>query len=185
MIGDAAIKTTKRGGEALDKAWKDDMPKDAYSMWNKLQKSVIAPSNGTGSTDCSDCGECIAVCPVGALVSKDFVYTSNAWDLRKIPAVSAHSSDGFQIYYEVKPTSIENREEKIYRVTNEWNYVSLDGSARFGYDFENRGVTKDAKAFASAVEALKKAKTIRFNSMITNEEALMLQILKEKMGVKL
>ena len=185
MIGDAAIKTTKRGGEALDKAWKNDMPKDAYSMWNKLQKSVIAPSNGTGSTDCSDCGECVAVCPVGALVSKDFVYTSNAWDLTKIPAVSAHSSDGFQIYYEVKPTSLENREEKIYRVTNEWNYVSLDGSARFGYDFENRGVSKDEKAFASAVEALKKAKTIRFNSMITNEEALMLQTLKEKMGVKL
>lgn len=185
MIGDAAIKTTKRGGASLDKAWKDEMPKDAYAMWNKLQKSVIAPSNGTGSTDCSDCGECIAVCPVGALVSKDFVYTSNAWDLRKIPAVSAHSSDGFQIYYEVKPISIDNRDEKIYRVTNEWNYVSLDGSARFGYDYENRGVTKDKKAFDLAIEAFKKAKTIRFNSMITNEEAMMLQTLKEKMGIKL
>ncbi len=185
MIGDAAIKTTKRGGASLDKAWKDEMPKDAYAMWNKLQKSVIAPSNGTGSTDCSDCGECIAVCPVGALVSKDFVYTSNSWDLRKIPAVSAHSSDGFQIYYEVKPISIDNRDEKIYRVTNEWNYVSLDGSARFGYDYENRGVTKDKKAFDLAIEAFKKAKTIRFNSMITNEEAMMLQTLKEKMGIKL
>ncbi len=185
MIGDAAIKTTKRGGASLDKAWKDEMPKDAYAMWNKLQKSVIAPSNGTGSTDCSDCGECIAVCPVGALVSRDFVYTSNAWDLRKIPAVSAHSSDGFQIYYEVKPISIDNRDEKIYRVTNEWNYVSLDGSARFGYDYENRGVTKDKKAFDLAIEAFKKAKTIRFNSMITNEEAMMLQTLKEKMGIKL
>lgn len=185
MIGDAAIKTTKRGGASLDKAWKNDMPKDAYSMWNKLQKSVIAPSNGTGSTDCSDCGECIAVCPVGALVSKDFVYTTNAWDLRKVPAVSAHSSDGFQIYYEVKPISIDNRDEKIYRVTNEWNYVSLDGSARFGYDFENRDVSKDKKAFNLAIEALKKAKTIRFNSMITNEEAMMLQTLKEKMGIRL
>ncbi len=185
MVGDAAITTAKRGGADLDKGYKDTMPKDAYAMWNKLQKSVIAPSNGTGETNCSDCGECIAVCPVGALVSRDFVYQSNAWDLRRIPAVAAHSSDGAQIYYEVKHTSIEDRSEKIYRVTNEWSYVSLDGSARFAYDFENRDVTKDEAAFNAALEAFKKADTIRFNAMITNEEAMMLQTLKEKMGLKL
>ncbi|SFV56826.1 NADH-ubiquinone oxidoreductase chain G [hydrothermal vent metagenome] len=185
MVGDAAITTTKRGGAVLAKEYKTSMPKDAYSMWNKLQKSVIAPSNGTGETNCSDCGECIAVCPVGALSSRDFVYSSNAWDLKRVPAVAAHSSDGSQIYYEVKPTSIENREEKIFRITNEWSYVSLDGSARFAYDFQNTTATKDEEAFNKAIEAFKKADTIRFNSMITNEEALMLQTLKEKMGVKL
>jgi NADH-quinone oxidoreductase subunit G len=185
MIGDAAITTVKRGGAELDKGYKESMPKDAYSMWNKLQKSVIAPSNGTEHTNCSDCGECIAVCPVGALSSRDFVYTSNAWDLKRVPAVAAHSSDGAQIYYEVKPTSIEDRTEKIFRITNEWNYVSLDGSARFAYDYQNTTASKDESAFSSAVEAFKKAETIRFNSMITNEEAMMLQTLKEKMGLKL
>jgi len=185
MIGDAAITTVKRGGAELDKGYKDSMPKDAYSMWNKLQKSVIAPSNGTEHTNCSDCGECIAVCPVGALASVDFVYTSNAWDLKRVPAVAAHSSDGAQIYYEVKPTSIEDRTEKIYRITNEWSYVSLDGSARFAYDFQNTTATKDEAAFTKAIEAFKKAETIRFNAMITNEEAAMLQTLKEKMGLKL
>ncbi len=185
MIGDAAITTAKRGGAELDKGYKETMPKDAYSMWNKLQKSVIAPSNGTGETNCSDCGECIAVCPVGALASRDFVYSSNAWDLKRVPAVAAHSSDGAQIYYEVKPTSIENRTEKIFRVTNEWSYVSLDGSARFAYDFQNTTASKNKAAFDAAIEAFKKAKTVRFNAMITNEEALMLQTLKEKMGLKL
>jgi NADH-quinone oxidoreductase subunit G len=185
MIGDAAISTTKRGGATLDKGLKESMPKDAYAMWNKLQKSVIAPSNGTDFTDCSDCGECAAVCPVGALVSRDFQYTSNAWDLKRIPATCAHCSSGCQIYYETKPASIENREEKIFRVTNEWNYVSLCGAGRFGYDFENRVDGKDEEAFALALEAFKKAKAIRFNSVITNEEALMLQTLKEKMGIAL
>jgi len=185
MVGDAAITTGPRGGEKLSKELKEIVPKDAYAMWNKLQKSVIVPSNGTDQTNCSDCGECIAVCPVGALVSRDFQYTTNAWDLTRIPAVSAHSSDGFQIFYEIKPTSIADRSPKIYRVTNEWNYVSLDGAARFAYDFENRDVEKDSEAFDRAVEALKKAETIRFNSVITNEEALMLQRLKEKLGVKL
>jgi NADH-quinone oxidoreductase subunit G len=185
MIGDAAITTVKRGGAELDKGLKASMPKDAYSMWNKLQKSVIAPSNETGETNCSDCGECIAVCPVGALASRDFVYQSNAWDLKRIPAVAAHTSDGAQIYYEVKPTSIENREERIFRITNEWSYVSLDGSARFAYDFENKNVSKDKEAFDKTIEAFKKAETVRFNAMITNEEAAMLQDLKEKMGLKL
>ncbi|MCK5905158.1 MAG: NADH-quinone oxidoreductase subunit G, partial [Gammaproteobacteria bacterium] len=185
MIGDAAITTVKRGGAELDKGYKESMPKDAYSMWNKLQKSVIAPSNGTGNTDCSDCGECVAVCPVGALVSKDFVYTTNAWDLKKIPATCAHCSSGCQIYYETKPTSIEDRTEKIFRVSNEWNYVSLCGAGRFGYDFENKTATKDEKSFANALDAFKQAKVINFNSVITNEEAMMLQTLKEKLGVKL
>jgi NADH-quinone oxidoreductase subunit G len=185
MIGDSAITTVKRGGDALGKEWKDTMPKDAYAMWNKLQKSVIAPSNGTGLTNCSDCGECVAVCPVGALVSRDFVYSSNAWDLKKIPATCAHCSSGCQIYYETKPTSIEDRTEKIFRVTNEWNYVSLCGAGRFGYDFENATAIKDEVAFANAIEAFKQAKVIHFNSVITNEEALMLQTLKEKLGVKL
>ena len=185
MIGDAAIKTGPRGGEALDKAYKDTMPKDAYAMWNKLQKSIIVPSNGTGETNCSDCGECTAVCPVGALVSRDFVYSSNAWELKRIPATCAHCSSGCQIYYETKHTSIEDPTEKIYRVTNEWNYVSLCGAGRFGYDFENRVEEKNEAAFEKAVEALKKADSIRFNSVITNEEALMLQTLKEKYGTKL
>ncbi len=185
MIGDAAITTVKRGGEPLDKALKETMPKDAYSMWNKLQKSVIAPSNDTDFTDCSDCGECTAVCPVGALTGRDFVYTSNAWELKRTPATCAHCSSGCQIYYETKHTSVSDRSEKIYRVTNEWNYVSLCGAGRYGYDFENNVEGKDEKAFAAAVEAFKKAETVRFNSVITNEEALMLQTLKEKMGLKL
>jgi len=185
MIGDAAIGTTKRGGAALDKGVKDSMPKDAYAMWNKLQKSIIAPTNGTEHTNCSDCGECTAVCPVGALVSRDFQYTTNAWDLKSIPATCAHCSSGCQIYYDVKPTSISDRTPKIYRVTNEWNYVSLCGAGRFGYDFENADATRDEKVLQNAVDAFNRAKSIRFNSIITNEEALMLQTLKEKMGIKL
>ncbi|MBL0721767.1 MAG: NADH-quinone oxidoreductase subunit G [Sulfurovum sp.] len=185
MMGDSAIKTGPRGGEKLKKEQKDLMPKDAYSMWNKLQKSIIIPSNGTDQTNCSDCGECIAVCPVGALVSKDFVYTTNAWELKRIPATCSHCSSGCQIYYETKHTSIEENTEKIYRVTNEWNYISLCGAGRFGYDFENRVKGKDRVAFNKAVEALKKADTIKFNAVITNEEALMLQTLKDKFNKKL
>ena len=185
MIGDNSLKTVARGADAIDAEYKETMPKDAYSMWNKLNKSVIGLTSGEEMLDCTSCGECAAVCPVGALVDTDFMYKSNAWELKQIPATCGHCSAGCQISYDVKHTSIENPEEKIYRVMNEWNYVSLCGAGRYGFDYQNEVKTKDEVAFAKAIEAFKKADTIAFTSTITNEEAYLLQAMKEKFGYKL
>ncbi|AXH16171.1 ferredoxin [Malaciobacter mytili LMG 24559] len=182
MIGSNALSTVKRSSDAIEKTFKDSMPKDAYSMWNKLNKSLI----GFDENSCTDCGECISVCPVGALVSHDFQYKSNAWELTRIPASNPHSSDCSLIYYERKHESIEKHNVlKIYRVTNDHHYVSLNGAARFAYDFENKVQVKNEVAFNSAIEAFQKATSVKFNSFITNEEALLLQKLKEKLGFKL
>ena len=185
MIGDNSLTTVARGSEALNADYKESMPKDAYAMWNKLNKSVIGLTSGSDMLDCTSCGECAAVCPVGALVDTDFMYTTNAWELRQIPATCSHCSAGCQIQYDVKHNSSDNSDDKIYRVSNEWNYVSLCGAGRYGYDFENADVTKDETAFAKALDAFKAADTISFTSTITNEEAYILQSLKEKFGYKL
>jgi len=185
MIGDNSLKTVARGADALDAQYKADMPKDAYAMWNKLNKSVIGLTSGEEMLDCTSCGECAAVCPVGALVDTQFMYKTNAWELEQIPATCGHCSAGCQITYEKKHTSIDNPDEKIYRVMNEWNYVSLCGAGRYGYDYQNADVVKDEDAFNSAVEAFKKADTIKFTSTITNEEALILEKLREKHGYNL
>ncbi len=185
MIGDTSLKTIPRGGDALNADYKAEMPKDAYAMWNKLNKSVIGLTNGTDVLDCTSCGECAAVCPVGALVDTQFMYKSNAWELKQVPATCGHCSAGCQISYDVKHASIENPEDKIYRVMNEWNYVSLCGAGRYGFDYQNANATKDEAAFNAAVEAFKKADTICFTSTITNEEAYLLQAMKEKFGYKL
>ncbi|MFA7069610.1 MAG: NADH-quinone oxidoreductase subunit G [Sulfurimonas sp.] len=185
MIGDSALKTIPRGADAIDAEFKESMPKDAYAMWNKLNKSLIGISDGAEKLDCTGCGECAAVCPVGALVDTHFIYKANAWELERVPATCGHCSAGCHLYYETKHTSIDNTEPKIYRVSNEWNYVSLCGAGRYGFDYQNRVESKDEVAFAKAIEAFKKADTISFTSMITNEEALILQKLKEKFGYKL
>ncbi|MFA6196013.1 MAG: NADH-quinone oxidoreductase subunit G [Sulfurimonas sp.] len=185
MIGDNSLKTVPRGGDALDAEYKDSMPKDAYSMWNKLNKSLIGLTSGEEMLDCTSCGECASVCPVGALVDTHFMYKSNSWELKQIPATCGHCSAGCQISYDVKHANIANPEDKIYRVMNEWNYVSLCGAGRYGFDYENANVTKDEASFHKAVEAFKKADTIKFTSTITNEEALILEKLKEKFGYKL
>jgi NADH-quinone oxidoreductase subunit G len=185
MIGDNALKTVARGADAIENEYKESMPKDAYAMWNKLNKSVIGLTSGEEMLDCTSCGECAAVCPVGALVDTHFIYKSNAWELHQVPATCGHCSAGCQITYDVKHTSIENSDGKIYRVMNEWNYVSLCGAGRYGFDYDNKVQAKDEVAFAKAVEAFKKADTLAFTSTITNEEAYILQSLKEKFGYKL
>lgn len=185
MIGDTALKTVPRGGGGIDAEFKASMPKDAYAMWNKLNKSVIGLTSGDEMLDCTSCGECASVCPVGALVDTDFLYTTNAWEQQKVPATCSHCSAGCQLNYEVKHSSVASNDEKIYRTSNEWNYVSLCGAGRYGYDFENRGVSKDPEAFSAAIAAFEKADTIRFTSTISNEEALILQKLKEKKGYRL
>ena len=185
MIGDNSLKTIPRGAEALNADYKESMPKDAYAMWNKLNKSVIGLTNETDVLDCTSCGECAAVCPVGALVDTQFMYKSNAWELKQVPATCGHCSAGCQISYDIKHTSVDNPEDKIYRVMNEWNYVSLCGAGRYGFDYQNADVTKDEVAFDKALEAFKKADTINFTSTITNEEALILQNLSDKFGYKL
>ncbi len=123
-------------------------------------------------------GEAAAVCPVGALVSTRFKYTANAWELTKIPSACPHCGGGCQMYYEVK-------NEKIYRVTNEFEFANLCGAGRFGFDYANENVLKDKAAFEKAVEAFKKADTVLVSNHTSNEEALILQKLKEKYGFKL
>jgi NADH-quinone oxidoreductase subunit G len=123
-------------------------------------------------------GEAAAACPVGALVQTHFKYTSNAWELNKIPSACPHCGGGCQMYYEVK-------NDRIYRVTNNFEFSSLCGAGRFGFDYANEGVQKDTKAFEAAVEAFTKADSVIFSSQISNEEALILQRLKERLGFKL
>ncbi|WP_456391584.1 2Fe-2S iron-sulfur cluster-binding protein [Nitratifractor sp.] len=156
---------------------------DALAIETGGYKSTIV--NTRDLDDCSQCGECMAVCPVGALVSTDFKYTANAWELEYIPASCFHCSAGCQIYYNVKHGSIDEPEPKIYRVTNDFEFSSLCGAGRFGYDFENRGASKDPAKLAAAVEAFQKAETIRFASAISNEEALLLNRIAEKTGARL
>ncbi len=157
---------------------------DAITLQFGGYKSSVVPKN-SDTLDCTFCGECIAVCPVGALVSSDFQYSANAWELTQIPATCAHCSAGCSLTYEVRHTSNSvGGKSKIYRVTNDFEHATLCGAGRFGFDFGVEG-TKVEKELSRAVEAIKGAEAIRFGSMITNEEALILQKLQEKLGIKL
>jgi len=156
---------------------------DAIEIQFGGYNSTIIPKNSE-TLECTSCGECIAVCPVGAMTSSDFRYDANAWELRKVPSSCVHCSSGCHLWYEVKHTSNSDTKPSIYRVKNDFEFTTLCGASRFGYDFENNAV-KDSLMFEKTLNAFKKADTIRFTSLITNEEALILQRLKEQCGYKL
>ena len=124
-----------------------------------------------------DWGECASVCPVGALSDKHFKCTTNPWELSRIPASSVHSSFASLIYYEVK-------NENFYRVRNDADFDTISGVSRYGYDFQNLGSNTD-EDMQKSISAFNESDTISFTSMITNEEALILQKLKELHGFKL
>jgi NADH-quinone oxidoreductase subunit G len=137
--------------------------------------------------NCIECGECISVCPVGAMASTEFKYSANAWELKRVPSSCSHCSSACALYYESKHAGIDNThiDKKIYRVTNDADFTSLCGAGRFGFDYENLEVEKDIKVFNEAVERFKSAKNVIFTSVITNEEAHLLTKLKEKLGFNL
>ena len=129
-------------------------------------------------SDCIQCGECVSVCPVGAMASTEFKYTSNAWELDKVPSSCSHCSSACSLNY-------ESKDGEIKRVTNESDFSSLCGTGRFGFDFENKVLNKDEDAFNEAVDSFKRATNVVFNSLITNEEAYVLNKLKKKLGFNL
>ena len=123
-------------------------------------------------------GEAAAVCPVGALVDTNFKYTANAWELTQIPSSCPHCGAGHDVIYEI-------RHGKVYRVTNQAEFSTICSASRYGFDFDNKNVKKDVSSFNSAIKAFENAKTILFSNEISNEEACILQRLKEKNGYKL
>ncbi|WP_298101219.1 NADH-quinone oxidoreductase subunit G [uncultured Campylobacter sp.] len=184
-LGVDAFKLVPRGGDAPSKEQKDAMPKDAYAVWNKLQKSLIARVNE--NDDCVNYGESAAVCPTGALVESAFKYVSNAWELRQIPASNPHSSDCELLYYEVKRRGIGDPRERIYRVSSDINFSVLHAGARFGWDFSNERASKNEAVFNRIVRGIEdgEIKNIKFNSFITNEEARILELLRQKFKLAL
>jgi NADH-quinone oxidoreductase subunit G len=79
----------------------------------------------------------------------------------------------------------EVKNDTIYRMSNNFEFTSLCGAGRYWFDYANKNVSKDTKAFKKAVEAVKHAQSILFAPQISNEEALILQKIKALTGAKL
>jgi len=76
--------------------------------------------------DCEFCGECVEICPVGALTTRQFKYKARSWNLEGTKSVCNYCGCGCGITY-------ETRDGKIMRVgPAKDNYLCAKG--RFGWD---------------------------------------------------
>lgn len=188
-LGEANLKVIKSDTiPQLDSAkWKEKMPKDAFSVWNRAQKGVIGfvSENVCTENPCNDCVECVSVCPVGALGVKSFQYTTNAWELQKVDSTCNLCPSGCKIVLEGKKNA--QNEMKLYRVTNDFNFNPICAGGRFAQvlDLEKSVLDLSTNCLNHAVSALKGAKMIVVGGNTTNNEAKFLQSLKNVLGVKL
>jgi len=81
---------------------------------------------------CEQCGNCIEVCPVGALTALPYRFKARPWDLRQHVTVCPWCSNGCSVRLGVRGMEILRARGTEHRGVNE-EYLCVRG--RFGYDF--------------------------------------------------
>lgn len=79
--------------------------------------------------DCDFCGNCIAACPTGTLISKPFKFRGRPWAFDVTPGVCAFCSSGCQIEYHAR----NGRIERVTSSDDGYNRGNLCINGRFGF----------------------------------------------------
>lgn len=95
--------------------------------------TVVCDTNKPmGKSSCVICGECVQLCPTGALTEKKAFGKGRPWEMKKIKTTCPYCGVGCQIHLHVK----DNEIVKVTGVEDVApNYGSLCIKGRFGYDF--------------------------------------------------
>ena len=134
----------------------------------------------------------IDLCPVGALLDKDFLFTQRVWFLKTTPSIDGVTASGDNI-------TIEHNEGRVYRIkprtNHEVNKWWISDEIRYGWKFVHRedrlkspthvkfgrrAECDFARAFAEAIDGVKKAvasgkrAALMVSTMLTCEEAYLL-----------
>lgn len=97
--------------------------------------AMITTFNNTSLWDsnCVFCGECVSVCPTGALMEKQGLFQGHPWEFKKVITTCTYCGVGCQLELNVK-------DNKVVKVTSSHevpgpNQGNLCVKGRFGYDF--------------------------------------------------
>lgn len=82
----------------------------ALGITNRGVVSEIAPSHGD-HLECDECGNCVDICPVGALTEGTWRYEARPWELNHVGSICTHCSNGCKVTLGV-------RNGRIMRVNN-------------------------------------------------------------------
>ncbi|MFL5541368.1 MAG: molybdopterin-dependent oxidoreductase [Longimicrobiaceae bacterium] len=78
----------------------------------------------------------VDICPVGALVSKDFLHKARAWDLDRTPSICPNCSQGCNVRLEVRDNQVMRLKPRTNEAVNShW----MCDYGRLNYEWINRG----------------------------------------------
>jgi predicted molibdopterin-dependent oxidoreductase YjgC len=120
---------------------KDVLMIDALQFMKKGGFNQVVPK-GDVALNCEFCGDCLAVCPVGAITNKFSKYLYKPWQMKKTTTTCNYCGDGCQLY-------LETKDEEVIRVTsplswkNKWGdrsetakgHGGLCVRGRFGFEY--------------------------------------------------
>ncbi len=94
--------------------------------WNFAQRGYFTQlTSGEETLNCEFCGSCIDVCPVGALINKQWKYRARAWEVDKTEIACPFCGGGCTY-------DLHTKDGRILRARNETT-VLLCGRGRFGW----------------------------------------------------
>ncbi len=113
------------------RACDEGMGVGALGVVNRGAVSLIAP-NKEDHLECDECGQCIDICPVGALTSGAYRYHTRPWEMEHVGTICTHCSDGCK-------TTLGVRNDQIIRGNNRdrsginGEFLCIKG--RYAFDF--------------------------------------------------
>jgi formate dehydrogenase alpha subunit len=120
---------------------KDVLMIDALQFMKKGGFNQVV-AKGDLPLSCEFCGDCLAVCPVGAITNKFSKYLYKPWQMKKTTTTCNYCGDGCQLY-------VETKDSEVVRVTsplswkNKWGdradtakgHGGICVKGRFGFEY--------------------------------------------------
>lgn len=170
----------------------------SYSFINRGFETKIATAFDRG-LNCEFCGQCVSMCPVGAILPRPFKFKARPWQLKEVDSVCGYCGNGCTVTMGILKEKVETIRFNDKTGINDGN-LCIRG--RFGYSYVNSEerlrkplVRKDgqlveaswAEAIEAVVDGFAKARSekgvgILSGARLTNEEFFLLKNLAKTLG---
>ena len=141
----------------------DEVARDSrLTVVERGDRAVIDTFFESGLDGSSYAGNVVDICPVGALVSKDFLHKARAWDLDHTPSVCPNCSQGCNVELHTRDNLVQRlKPRENQEVNGHWmcdygrgNYEWMNRAGRMDSPAVGRGEARRATDWPAALQSL-------------------------------